>query len=90
MFLCGAKAMVRGSGRGLRISYFLTNGNTTVSELFMFKNSGIKGLLRLIRHHCEPRKQRSDKKLGRTSTQCCETKKVKERQGVGWDERIIQ
>ena len=43
MFQCGARVMVGGYGKGLRKSCFLTNGNTTVSGLSMFKKSGIKG-----------------------------------------------
>jgi hypothetical protein len=48
MFLYGVRVIVGGSGKGLKISYFLTNGNTTVSGLFMFKKNGIKRYLRLI------------------------------------------
>lgn len=47
-FLHGVKVMARGSGKGSRISYFLTNGSTTVSGPFMFKKNGIKGFFRLI------------------------------------------
>ena len=42
MFLCGVRVRGRGSGRVLGASYFLTNGNTTMSALFIFKRSGIK------------------------------------------------
>lgn len=46
MFQCGARVRARGSGRGLRTSYFPTNGNTIVLGPFMFKKNGIKGYLR--------------------------------------------
>ena len=48
MFLHGARVVARGSGRDLRIFYFLTNGNTIVSGPFMCKKNGIKKYLMLI------------------------------------------
>ena len=48
MFLHGTRVVARGSGRDLRIFYFLTNGNTIVSGPFMCKKNGIKKYLMLI------------------------------------------